>query len=71
MQPYERYFADIQRILQRMGTTGVFAKMRVLGEQLNSIVLPTREALAALAEAADIYGRLLKQIRLPDFERAV
>lgn len=69
MQPYERYFADIQRILQRMGTTGVFAKMRVLGEQLNSIVFPTREYLAAVVKAADMYARLFQQIKLPDFER--
>ena len=69
MQPYERYFADIQRILQRMGTAGVFAKMRVLGEQLNSIVLPPTDAIAAIVKAADLYAPLFQQIRLPDFER--
>jgi hypothetical protein len=69
MQPYERYFADIQRVLQRMGTTGVFAKMRVVAQQLNSIVLPPTDAIAAIVKAADIYTRLFQQIRLPDFER--
>ena len=69
MQPYERYFADIQRVLQRMGTTGVFAKMRVVAQQLNSIVLPPTDAIAAIVKAADLYAPLFQQIRLPDFER--
>ncbi len=68
MQSYQSYFAEIQRMLQQMETTGVFAKIRVLAQQLNSIVFPSREVLAAVTKAADMYAALLQQIRLPDFE---
>jgi hypothetical protein len=64
----QKYLHTVVRNLQQMQSAGVFGQIRALYRALDSIALPSQEIAKAVTHVQDAYARLLRQIKLPDFE---
>lgn len=64
-----KYLKPVVRKLQQMQFAGAFEQIRAFQRAINSVVFPKAEIFAAVIQAQEVYEKLLRQVRFPDFER--